>query len=161
MPGVKGRSGRRKKSDVVKLITGTYRADRAQSSIEVARSTPQPFGKLTRDEKKEFNQLCRALDGLRILTVADGLALELLACSICTYQEARRTVKREGYVLERRAKNGEVLRYKNPWLRIMFDELKFISLMLPKFGLDPASRSSLHWTAPPPPPLKSTEYDNL
>ena len=87
------------------------------------------------------------LEGMKVLTIADKKALELLCDAYGTYREARQIVIAEGSVFKTCGKIDEevvVTGYKiRPEVKIAQESWKMVRAMLQEFGLTPAARSKV------------------
>lgn len=127
----------------LKVVPGTDRADRANPN------EPKP-GALPADAKPPewlaLNQLAQTawgdlqpvLNGMGVLTVADPIALALLASALAEFVAARAVVDEGGPTY---GTNGatEMLRAR-PEVAIAADAWRRAKIMLGEFGLSPASR---------------------
>ena len=82
------------------------------------------------------------LDRMRVLTEADGHALELLADAYGEYRAARAVILKEGTTYESDTKHGKIVRTR-PEVAIAADAWKRMKAMLVEFGLTPSSRSQV------------------
>ena len=146
MPGTKGRSGRRRKPDSLKVIQGTFQQCRSNpNQPKPKRGIPRPhIGLLSKDEKKYYKQLAKILDDMRILTAADVFILEILAQTLNDYYKARKELEKQPMIIEYEKRNGAPVVYKNPLISIMNEWRKTVISLLSRLGLDPSSRASLN-----------------
>ena len=97
---------------------------------------------LTPKAKTVWKQLGDSLDRMRVLTEADGHALELLVDAYAEYRAARAVVAKEGATYESKTKHGKIVRAR-PEVAIAADAWKRMKAMLVEFGLTPSSRSQV------------------
>jgi P27 family predicted phage terminase small subunit len=125
-----------------KQLRGTLRADR----INTREPRPQlgappasrslPFA--TRSWRKRLVALMKP--PMRVLTVADGPALELLAAALAEYDAASRVLLELGVSYECTTAAGAVMRRARPEQAIAADAWRRAAHMLEQFGLTPAAR---------------------
>jgi len=154
--------GRKRKPDVLKIIQGTYRKDRANpNQPNLDRGIPEPISNLlSREEKSHYYRIAKILDNMNILTKADVITLEIFAQTLERYYVACEKLKRQSLVIECKGKNVNTVRTKNLYVSIMNEERKTVISLLSKFGLEPTARSSLKIF--PEDNKKSTSiYDNI
>jgi P27 family predicted phage terminase small subunit len=113
---------------------------------------------LSRVARREFRFMCRALDALGLLSVADGSALALYCEAVAQKEKALKELNKLGAAIETYGidKNGERVflgMKKNPWWSIWVDPCKLEKAFLIEFGLTPASRRNLKVTIKRPNPL--------
>jgi len=146
MAGYKGKQGRKRKPDALKLVQGTFRKDRANpNQLNPDRGIPKPMnGILSKEERKHYYRIAKILDKMGIMTEADVIILEILAQALQQYYVACEEVKSQPLVIEYKGKNGNRIKTKNPWINIMNEERKTVISLLSKFGLDPSARASLN-----------------
>jgi len=87
------------------------------------------------------------LAALRVITDADGAALELLSLAYAEYRRALAVVERRGATYATRTANGLIVR-KRPEVGIAGDAWRRVKAMLVEFGLTPAARTRVA-SAPP------------
>lgn len=125
----------------LKKISGTFRADRSavnEPDPDLG-EPPRPPG-LSPMARRAWKQCARQLAAMRVLTVADGAALELLAEAYAEWHAASRTIRREGATYRAITKSGSVI-LPHPAVRQGADAWRRVQRMLSEFGLTPAARS--------------------
>lgn len=96
------------------------------------------------DEVKQiFNELAYQFTAMRVLSRADGKALELLADAYHEYQEARKFIHENGSTYESPIKDGGKIIRAYPQVGIASDAFKRIRAMLIEFGATPAARGKV------------------
>jgi len=73
----------------------------------------------------------------------DGSAIELAADALARFAAARRIVDREGLFVEVTTRNGEVVRFVHPGIRIMQSERDAAMCYLRQLGTTPKTRGEL------------------
>lgn len=151
MPGAKGRSGRPRKPTKVKQLQGTFRKDRANpDEPQPELGIPEPEDRLSEGAREIYFRLAKLLDGMKVLTEADGPALELAAQALDEYHLAKRITDEEGITYtetieiiddEKDKIVTKTIIKAHPAVAIASDAWKRASGLLARFGLDPANRS--------------------
>lgn len=139
--------GRKALSKNLKLIQGTHRPDRENSNA------PQPEQKqpdmpqgMSRRAKKYWPDLVKLLDDLKIITVSDQSAMELL-CE--TYGEWKnlnyviQTTYKGKTSYEFATESGGVMIRPLPEIAQRSDAARRFQSMLSEFGLTPAARNKV------------------
>jgi P27 family predicted phage terminase small subunit len=137
-----------RKSNTLKLISGTARRDRQPQSHWGERlvSVPEPPAHLSDRAATEWRRLARELVEAGSLTGADLRALELLAETLALEAEMRALISAEGATIPA----GEGGKKGHPALKIATDARAQAIRLLESFGLTPSSRHRVD-RAPPPP----------
>lgn len=142
------------KPTALKLLEGTFRADRAAPNEPAPDpglpSMPPHLVGVGADAWEFFGA---ELLKLGVLTVRDGAALELLCDAYAEWRAAREVVQREGMTYESGTKNGHAV-IAHPAVRIAADAWRRMHRMLVEFGLTPAARARVT-SVRPQPQLKS------
>lgn len=151
MAGAKGRSGRPRKPTHLKVVHGTDRKDRSNPKEPKPSSCiPKPGNHLTPGAREAYFRLAELLDGMKVLTEPDVVALELAAMALDEYYRAKDIVEQKGltYVEIKEIYDDEddtvvtkTTVRAHPAVAIASDSWKRASSMLARFGLDPANRS--------------------
>lgn len=89
--------------------------------------------------KAEWNRFCTILEGMGVLTIADGPSLEILIDTFMEFKEAESHCLLNGKVIE--YSNGTI--GPNPWQNIKSKARTDLDRMLAKFGMSPADRARL------------------
>ena len=131
-----------KKPDSLKVIQGTFRKDRSnQDAPKLEPSIPEPQkGLLDRESRKQYDRLAQLLVGMKILTAADVVSLELLALSLAEYYEFKKFIKKNGATYRIVTREGSVTYRKRPEVSLMNEAWQKCATLLPRFGLDPVNR---------------------
>ena len=150
MAGHKGQQGRKPKPTALKLLSGNA----GKRPLNTAEPTPDPGlpkppSWLSPRARRVWREIGPILQDMRVMTVADGTALSLLADAMAEYTEARAVVVKQGatYTVEHIARDEEgnaiVTRSvrARPEVAIASDAWKRVRTMLVEFGLTPSSRS--------------------
>jgi P27 family predicted phage terminase small subunit len=104
---------------------------------------PLPPEWLSEKAKQYWGEVGGVLLSMKLCTVADGPALELLTEALAEWAEARRAVHLAGLTYETTTMTGDVMRRPNPEVAIASDAWRRALKMLTEFGLTPASRSKV------------------
>lgn len=139
----------------VKRLRGTLRRDR-MNALE-----PRPLVRvppcrrtLPATVRAMYRRLGRILAPLRVVTVVDGLALELAASALVEHETAARVIFEQGATYEARTEAGAVMHRARPEQAIAADAWRRGVAMLQQFGLTPASRSKVEAV----PPINPDEF---
>ena len=146
MAGHKGKQGRKKKPDALKIVQGTFRADRENKLQPRPKpGIPSPGrGKLRDDEKKEYHRVCKILDNMNVLAESDVIAAEILAQTLTDYYRDRAEYLNQPRTLVYKDRDGNPHVQRNPTVSIMNEAHKRVMGMLARFGLEPSARASLN-----------------
>lgn len=139
-------AGRRPLPTAAKVLKGTFRKDRANP-----KEPKPPTGRMCEPDWLKgqglwmWRQLAQLLGPkeMKVLSVADRHALMLLCDAYREYREARRTVEKEGQVIDVENKYGTV-KAVHPAVKIASDAWRRVRLMLVEFGLTPAARAKVN-----------------
>ncbi|MBV8589794.1 MAG: phage terminase small subunit P27 family [Acetobacteraceae bacterium] len=135
-----------RKSDTLKLISGTSRRDRLPRSDPTLRLTepPAPPSHLSERAAAEWNRLAQELVAAGVLTGGDLRSLELLAETLALEAEMRTLIAAEGATIP----SGEGGRKGHPALKIATDARAQAIRLLEGFGMTPSSRQRVDRCAP-------------
>ncbi len=139
MPG-----GRPPKPTAQKRLAGTLQPSRTnpnEPTPDVYLPTPPEW--LSPLAKQYWAEVGAVLLAMRLTTVADGPALQLLTEALAEWAHARQTVHTIGLVYEMETESGQTMRRPNPEVAIASDAWKRVLRMLTEFGLTPASRGKV------------------
>ncbi len=89
--------------------------------------------------RRAWSNLAQILLGMRVLTVADAIALEIAAIDLARVREADEHLQAEGEMLK--SKRGGL--YVNPWAGVLANAEKKLWNALACFGMTPADRSKV------------------
>ncbi|MGI4822261.1 MAG: phage terminase small subunit P27 family [Janthinobacterium lividum] len=104
---------------------------------------PTPPEWLSDLAKKYWAEIGAVLLSMKLCTVADGPAMQLMTEALAEWAEARQAVYREGLVYETTTESGSLMRRANPEVAQAADAMRRAMRMLTEFGLTPASRSKV------------------
>jgi P27 family predicted phage terminase small subunit len=126
---------------VLKVLRGTYRASRANvAEPQPQLGAPPKPPRLSPLGAEVWDELARQLKQLKVLTRADGHALELACEALAEWRAALDVVQREGTTYKAVTKSGSVL-LPHPSVRQAADAWRRAQRMLVEFGLTPSSRT--------------------
>lgn len=126
----------------LKVLRGTDRKDRsnpAEPKVGLVSATAQPPDWLGERGRRAWADILPLLRGMKVMTLADPVALGLLCDALAEYVEARAVVIENGATYWTKGKS-EMLR-KRPEVEIAADAWRRAKIMLSEFGLTPAARS--------------------
>lgn len=100
---------------------------------------PAPLESLSAAAMVHFARYVDQLDAVRVVTVADGPAVSVLAQATADYEEASRVLAIEGKVVA----GDKGVMARNPWVIIQKQALDQMQRGFSDFGLTAASRSKI------------------
>lgn len=103
--------------------------------------TPKHFNK---QEKYWFKVLGERLDSIGVITVLDGMALELLVGAYIEWRRHRDVIEKEGDSYKTTSADGSVMIRPHPQVAMMADAWKRVCKMQAEFGMTPSSRSKVN-----------------
>lgn len=131
------------------LLRGSRRA-----TERMKRTEPQPRkGKpptpawLDPIAKTAYRWLVRQLDGMGLLTLADGKSMERYAALYSRWRQAEKLLREHGQVMLVKLKDGSVVPRKNPAVGIASDLSAQLGRIEASLGLNPSARVNLHMSA--------------
>jgi P27 family predicted phage terminase small subunit len=143
--------GRRPKSNVVKLVSGSRRVNKREPRPKLA--LPEPPEHLDAVAKREWARVAPELYALGCLTALDTAALAIYCACWSMWVEAERHIDAEGATMV--APSG--LEKPSPWLVIASSASKQMTAMAQEFGMTPASRGRIKAV----PPEKPDAFEDL
>lgn len=98
--------------------------------------------------KTAFKNLCQLLEDMGVLTIADGMALELLCDAYSEWRDLDTLIKQEGHTYKTIGTSGDQVIKGHPAVAMRADAWKRIKSMLAEFGLTAASRTKVQAEKP-------------
>ena len=134
-----------RKPTVLKLISGTARADRSnKNEPKPQRGIPNPPKHMSKDARTYWRQITPLLDSMGILTIADTTGIEILCECYAEWRQACEALKAYGSsTYETKTKDGSTMFRNRPELATKADCERRIKAMLTEYGLTAASRSKV------------------
>lgn len=152
-------TGRRPLPTATKELQGTLERSRNNpNEPKPALTVPMAPDWMPDEVKAIFNELALYFADMRVLSQADGKALELLADAYHEYRQARQFVHQQGETYESPTKDGGRIIRAYPQVNIASDAFKRVRAMLIEFGATPAARSRVNAL---PEPKKPSALDLL
>ena len=140
----------------LKLLRGTYRADRAPKAEPVPTSAPPDCpAQLSGEAKVEWERLSAELAALGLLTGVDRAALAAYCDNWAAWIGAVAKCKKDGNVIA--ARDGRLV--INPYFSIKKRSADLMHKFLTEFGMTPASRTRI--SAKPVEADKPTGWKNF
>jgi P27 family predicted phage terminase small subunit len=141
--GGRGSGGKNKKPTALKKVQGNagHRALNDKEP-EPAPGAPKMPADLSRKAQIEWKRLVPILQGMKVLTEADGDALAALCTARVRWRQAEDLIERMGQVVVEDSPNGKRVK-KNPAVTVASDALRHMRSLMQDFGLTPASRSGI------------------
>tara|TARA_R110000744_G_scaffold66072_10_gene135110 strand:- start:4339 stop:4821 length:483 start_codon:yes stop_codon:yes gene_type:complete len=143
-----GRRGTKPTPTNVLKLRGSWRGEINKNEPQPeAVAPPMPIG-LDGMAKDCWEQLVPILSDMRVLTVADGMALYLLAETYATWRRADDMIKKDGDVYPINDNEGNVkYMQQSPYVSIARNSAKALKDLLCEFGLTPSARSRVQTTS--------------
>lgn len=98
---------------------------------------------ITGNAKVAWDKLCKILDDMGVLTVADNYALETLCSVYGRMRELQAVIDEHGLVFESPNVNGDILLRPNPAVSQLEKAESLFKNYLTEFGLTPSSRTKI------------------
>ena len=142
-----GRRGTKPTPTNVLKLRGSWRGEINKNEPQPEAVAPEMPTGLDGMAKDCWEQLVPILSDMRVLTVADGMALYLLAETYATWRRADEMIKKDGDVYPIKDNDGN-LKYlpQSPYVSIARNSAKALKDLLCEFGLTPSARSRVQTT---------------
>jgi P27 family predicted phage terminase small subunit len=108
-----------------------------------AKKRPEQPAGLDAGAARAWTKISDVLEGMGVLTIADGVALHLLVDALTEWQQARGVTERDGATYECPTESGGVMIRARPEVAIAADAWRRAKAMLTEFGLTPSSRTRI------------------
>ena len=124
-------------------LAGSWRAkDREKAEPKAPAEIPPRPAHLAGEAIEAWDHLVGVLSAMRVLTLADARALELLCETWGRYRDATRSLAEDGITIKLYDRHGKVKQVRrNPAAGVQVELARLLRLQLAEFGLTPASRS--------------------
>lgn len=141
--------GRPAKPTALKLVQGNPgKRPINKREPKPAAERPRCPAHLSPKAKTAFKNVCDLLEEMGVLTVADGMALEMLCDAYAEWRDLRKVVEQKGATYETVATSGDVMVKARPEVAMAADAWKRVKAMASEFGLTAASRTKLQTSEP-------------
>ena len=142
-----GRRGTKPTPTNVLKLRGSWRGEINKNEPQPEAIPPPMPTELDGMAKDCWEQLVPILQAMKVLTVADGIALYLLAETYATWRRADTMLNKHGDVYPIKDDAGEV-KYlqQSPYVAIARNSGKALKDLLCEFGLTPSARSRVQTT---------------
>lgn len=141
--GKRTRSGPAAKPTALKVLHGSKRGKRQAkvepTAAEGAPPKPRWLGKVA---ARAWDDLVPVLEGMRVLTIADRIALEMLASVYEEWRTANETIEKDGETQLCETQHGEKI-HSHPAVAHRSDAFRRLQSMAQEFGLTPSARSRI------------------
>lgn len=141
------RTGRPKKPDAIKKLSGTLQKCRQTQPVEAVQamaplSAAKPPAWLSPVAKKVFKEKAAQLISLRALTLLD---IDMLAAYAAAYARMIDAIKQleDGSIVTENYNKGLLSYAVSPFEKIKNDAIKIVNQIGAQFGFTPASRASI------------------
>lgn len=137
-------AGRPPKPTHLKALAGTLQPSRTNAHEPMPTVLlPIPPDWLSDRARHYWGEIGAVLLSMKVCTVADGPALQLLTESLAEWAEARQAVQTRGLTYDTTTVSGGIMRRPNPEVAIAADAWRRALAMLSQFGLTPATRAKV------------------
>jgi len=144
-----GRRGTKPTPTNVLKLRGSWRGEINKNEPQPEAVAPEMPTGLDGMAKDCWEQLVPLLENMKVLTVADGIALYLLAETYATWRRADDMIKKHGDVYPIKTQDGKEVKYlqQSPYVAIARNSAKALKDLLCEFGLTPSARSRVQTTS--------------
>lgn len=148
--GRRTRSGPPPKPTELRVLHGSKRgkADRA-AEPQVELGVPTPLGEIDDVGAGAWDSLAETLLSMRVLSKADGLALEMLVAVYSEWRSAQDEIERDGATQTVETQHGSKMQ-NHPAVARRSDAWRRLHAMAQEFGLTPAARTRVKAGSAPP-----------
>ena len=108
---------------------------------------PKVPAHLSPKAKTAFRNVCDLLEDMGVLTIADGLALEMMCDAYSEWRDLRKAIEKEP-TYETTSTSGDKVIKARPEVAMASDAWKRVKSMAAEFGLTASSRTKLQVTEP-------------
>lgn len=138
-------TGPKNKPKPLKILEGTYRADRDNLN---APEPPVTRGALPPDfldelAKAEWARIVPELENLGIMSNIDIALVASYCTSVSELAEACKRIEIDGYMYETESREGYMVQRKSPWIEVRNKAIANIVKTSCEMGMTPASRSKV------------------
>lgn len=143
-------AGRKPKPTRLKLMQGTARKHRMNKREPQPEGGTPPCPKgVGAEVRAVWDDLAPVLERLGVLTVADGLALELLSATVAEWRAADKAIRQHGPTYETTNAQGNTMHRPRPEVAMRSDSARRLASLMAEFGLTPSSRTRVGVVAVP------------
>jgi P27 family predicted phage terminase small subunit len=133
--------GRKRKPTALKLVANNPGKRPLNKREPKPKGGPIAPAELNARAKREWNRICKALDGLGLLTGADTAILALYCAAYATWCQAQRELNKKGAGPVIKAANKTLI--PSPWLAVSNRAHDQIVKVGAELGLTPSARARL------------------
>ena len=90
-----------------------------------------------------YDEVARYVEGMKVATAVDGVALSMLADQLSIYIGLREQVRREGVIIELEGSMGQMKQVAHPAMVLIDRNANLIIKLLREYGLTAASRANI------------------
>lgn len=143
-------AGRKRKPEALKKLEGTFRKDRATSSVSVPAGIPEKPVWASNDPITDvlYDQIAAHCYSMGVGTGVDAMGFALLADQLSMYLRLRAIVQAEGALVEVEGSAGNVNMKSHPALAQMNVAYSNITKMMTEYGLTAAARTKVDANKP-------------
>lgn len=136
-------AGRRPNPSHLQVVTGNpgKRPPNADEPKPQATRPARPVG-MSKAAANAWPKFCDLLEGMGVLTIADGVALERLVETYAEIRALQRKIEKQGRTYETHGESGTLIK-ANPAVAMLADADRRLKAYLVEFGLTPAARTKV------------------
>ncbi len=141
--------GRPNKPTALKVLQGNA-GKRGLNHLEPKPEPKRPRmpSHLSPKAKSAYKKVCDLLESMGVLTVADGMALEMMCDAYAEWRDLRKVIDTEGATYKTIGTSGDEIIKARPEVAMASDAWKRVKAMASEFGLTAASRTKIQTNEP-------------
>lgn len=137
--------GRKPKPLSLLRLSGSKKAvyNRTREPVLLS-ATPERPSYLSEEAGVCWDEILELLEPMRVVTLADGISLALMAEYLLQWKRATEDLKRYGRITVERDADGKPLKTKtSPWVKMQIDYGVLLFRLMGEFGMTPATRARI------------------
>lgn len=141
--------GRPSKPTALKVVQGNA-GKRALNKNEPKPKAKRPKvpSHLSPKAKTAFRNVCDLLEDMGVLTIADGMALEMMCDAYSEWRDLRKIIDKHGSTYVTTGTSGDEVVKARPEVAMASDAWKRVKAMMAEYGMTAASRTKVQTTEP-------------
>jgi P27 family predicted phage terminase small subunit len=169
MPGVKGRSGGKRKATSLHILEGTFRTTRHKAVLEVEKKVSKPFDlsplppppkDLEPKARALWIEMAKSLEG-RYFSQPDLYSFRPLVETYIQFLETTKHITEHGTVSTVERADGRIVEALSPQCKLWLTTIDKLRGYFAIFGMSPADRARLHVDTETPSELKRDPDDEF
>lgn len=105
------------------------------------KARPRCPAHLTPKAKTAFKNVVDLLEDMGVMTIADGMALEMMCSAYAEWRDLRKIIERVGATYETTSTTGDLVIKARPEVAMASDAWKRVKSMMAEYGLTAAART--------------------